>query len=135
MTATTLPHLNLRPMRRETEVHLFAVGQTVRLKSGFKQSLNASDIYRVTGKLPPRGNSPQYRIRNDEERYERVVTQDSLDQVAMPEDNSALIERTFTSGERTEAQQSRDLGNEQRRHEPQSASQEDARSAVGEVGS
>lgn len=132
MTATTLPHLNLRPMRRETEVHLFAVGQTVRLKSGFKQSLNASDIYRVTGKLPPRGNSPQYRIRNDEERYERVVTQDSLDQVAMPEDNSALIERTFTSGERTEAQ---DLGSEQRHHGPQSASQEDARSAAGEVGS
>lgn len=110
MTATTFPHRNSRPIRREAASHLFVVGQLVRLKSGFKQSLNASDIYRITATLPPRGNSPQYRIRNDEERYERVATQDSLEQVAvaLPADNTTLIERTFGDGQGTETQQSRD---------------------------
>ncbi|WP_082549981.1 hypothetical protein [Mesorhizobium sp. Root157] len=110
MTATTLQYRSPRPHRREAETHLFAVGLLVRLKSGFGQALNASDIYRITGTLPPRGNSFQYRIRNDEERYERVVTQDSLEQAAvtLPEENSALIERTFNNGQGTEAQQSRD---------------------------
>ena len=37
------------------------------------------DIFRITAKLPPRGSSPQYRIRNDEERHERVTTQDDLE--------------------------------------------------------
>lgn len=110
MTATTLTHRNPRPIRRESASHLFEIGQLVRLKSGFKQSLNASDIYHITGTLPPRGNSPQYRIRNDEERYERVATQDSLEQVAvaLSADNTTLIERTFGDGQGTEAQQSRD---------------------------
>lgn len=110
MTATTLPNRNARPIRREDPKHLFEIGQLVRLKGGFGQALNASDIYRVTATLPPRGNSLQYRIRNDEERYERVATQDSLEQVVvkLPEANSALIERTFTNAQGTEAQQSRD---------------------------
>ena len=39
--------------RRETAMHLFAVGQTVRLKGGFGTSPNLGDIYRITSTLPP----------------------------------------------------------------------------------
>jgi hypothetical protein len=46
----------------------------------------ASDGHRptstTTATLPPRENSPQYRIRNDEERPERVTTQGSLNRCA-----------------------------------------------------
>jgi hypothetical protein len=68
------------------------------------------DIYRITGKLPPRGDSLQYRIRNDDERHERVTTQDSLEPVDLSPtgDGATLIERTFGHGQGTETQQSRD---------------------------
>jgi hypothetical protein len=90
-------------------MHLFAVGQTVRLKRGFGTSSNLGDIYRITSTLPPVGRSLQYRIRNDDERYERVVTEDNLEQVRLPApgDGTALIERTFGHGQGTETQQSR----------------------------
>lgn len=96
--------------RRETAMHLFAVGQTVRLKRGFGTSSNLGDIYRITSTLPPVGRSLQYRIRNDDERYERVVTEDNLEQVRLPApgDGTALIERTFGHGQGTETQQPRD---------------------------
>ena len=60
----------------------------------------SADIYHITATLPPRGNSPQYRIRNDEERHERVTTQDDLEPVAIsqPSDSATLIERTFGNG-------------------------------------
>jgi hypothetical protein len=91
-------------------MHLFAVGQTVRLKRGFGTSSNLGDIYRITSTLPPVGRSLQYRIRNDDERYERVVTEDNLEQVRLPApgDGTALIERTFGHGQGTETQQPRD---------------------------
>jgi hypothetical protein len=50
----------------------------------------------------------QYRIRNDDERYERVTTQDSLEPVRPQSGGATLIERTFGHGQGTEAQQSRD---------------------------
>jgi len=88
-----------RPVRQEAETHLFTMGQAVRLKGGFGGSLKSADIYHITATLPPRGNSPQYRIRNEEERYERVTTQDDLEAVAMqPSDSVTLIERTFGNG-------------------------------------
>ena len=65
--------------------HRFAVGQTVRLKGSFGMSPNAAEVYRVTGKLPARDNSPQYRIRNDEERHERVTTEDNLEETGTPQ--------------------------------------------------
>lgn len=90
----------VRPARNETPSHLFAIGQTVRLKGGFGRTALADDIYRVTGTLPARGNSLQYRIRNDDERYERVTTQDSLELVDMSQavNGAALMERTFGHG-------------------------------------
>lgn len=94
-----------RPVRREGSTHLFKVGDSVRLKDGFGRPALPTDIYRITGTLPPRGNSPQYRIRNDDERHERVITQDSLEPIvaSAPGNDATLIERTFGHGQGTEA--------------------------------
>ena len=107
MSATTYMQRNARPIRREDATHLFAVGQTVRLRSGFGKT---AEIYRITGTMPPRENSPQYRIRNDAERHERVTTQDSLEPADVPrsDDHATLIERTFGHGQERAPQQPRD---------------------------
>jgi hypothetical protein len=96
------------PIRPEATTHLFTVGQVVRVKSGFDRLSQSENIYRITGTLPPKGDSPQYRIRNDEERYERVTTQDNLEpmRVSPGGESATLIDRTF--GQSTQAQQSRD---------------------------
>lgn len=87
-----------RHIRRQPVAHRFAVGQLVRLKNGYSRTLTPAAIYHVTGMLPPRDNSPQYRIRNDEERHERVTTQDDLEPVNTVQPGASLIERTFTHG-------------------------------------
>lgn len=88
--------------------HLFTVGQTVRLKDEVGFPSRSAGIYRITGTLPPLGNSPQYRIRNDDERHERVTTQDNLEplRTSAAGDAAALIERTFDNGQRMEARES-----------------------------
>ena len=70
----------------------------------------APEIYHVTATLPARGDSLQYRIRNDGERHERVTTQDSLEPVHLSPaaDDATLIERTFGHRQGTETQQPRD---------------------------
>jgi hypothetical protein len=99
-----------RAIPRDTAKHLFSIGQSVRLKGGFQTSPNLGDVYRITATLPPRDNSFQYRLRNDEERHERVTTQDRLEPLGpdQPEFGATLIERTFGNGQGTETQQSRD---------------------------
>jgi hypothetical protein len=62
-------------------VHRFAVGQSVKLKGTIGMSLQTGQMFRVTGKLPPRDNSPQYRIRNHEEWHERVAAENNLEEV------------------------------------------------------
>jgi hypothetical protein len=110
MTTTSILQRNARRIRREAATHLFTIGQVVRLKSGFGMVSHAADIYHITSTLPPRGDSPQYRIRNDDERHERVVTQDSLEPAGISQsgDGETLIERTFGHGQGTETQQPRD---------------------------
>ena len=110
MTATTLMQRNARPIRREAATHLFAVGQAVRLRGNFGTFPKTAEIFRITGRLPPRGDSLQYRIRSDSERHERVTTQDSLEPVdlSQPGDGATLMERTFGHGQGTETQQPRD---------------------------
>jgi len=61
--------------------HRFAIGQSVRLRTRFGLSPRTAEIFRITGTLPERGNSPQYRIRSDDERHERVTTEDSLEEI------------------------------------------------------
>ena len=100
-----------RGVHRDASAHMFQVGQAVRVKRGFGKLTSApSDVYRITGTLPPRENSPQYRIRNQDERHERVTTQDNLEPVDIPADGNraTLIERTFGHGQGTETQQPRD---------------------------
>ena len=50
-------------------VHRFAIGQSVKLKGTIGMSLQTGHMFRVTGRMPPRDSSPQYRIRNEEERH------------------------------------------------------------------
>jgi|EndMetStandDraft_8_1072994.scaffolds.fasta_scaffold75031_3 hypothetical protein len=64
--------------------HRFAIGQSVRLRGRFGMPLDTAEMFRITATLPPRDNSPQYRMRNDEERYERVTTEDNLEEIQMP---------------------------------------------------
>ena len=84
MTAKSTALRNGRPIRREAATHIFAVGQTVRLKDGFLMvPSKLPDTYRITATMPPRGNMLQYRIHSDDERHERVATEDSLEAVNM----------------------------------------------------
>jgi len=107
MTSANIRQHHVRPIRREAATHLFAVGQAVRLRSGFRGPFRFTGIYHITGTLPPTGDSPQYRIRSDDEPYERVTTQESLQAALLSTDGSAtLVEGTFGQG--TETQQSRD---------------------------
>jgi hypothetical protein len=110
MTPTSTLQRAPRPIRHAAATHLFAIGQTVRMRGGFGTFPRTAEIYHITGTLPPRGDSPQYRIRNDDERHERVTTQDSLEPVdiSTPSDGAILIERTFGHVEGTKTQQSRD---------------------------
>jgi hypothetical protein len=110
MTPTSFMRHSRRPPRRETALHLYAVGQAVRLRGRLGSFTEGGEIYHITGTLPPKGGSPQYRIRNDGERHERVTTQDSLElvQETSAGENAILLERTFGHGEGTKARQSRD---------------------------
>ena len=64
-------------------VHRFAIGQSVRLKGTIAMSLQTSDMFRITGRMPARDWSPQYRISNDEGRHERVAEQNNLEEVTV----------------------------------------------------
>jgi len=102
MTATSNSQRNGRPIRREAATHIFTVGQTVRLKDGFLAvPSKLPSTYRITATLPLRGNVLQYRIRSDDERHERVATEDSLEAVNMSPTGAGatLIERTFGHGQ------------------------------------
>jgi|SRR5437867_10035701 len=110
MTYASARQAGARSIRPAAATHLFALGQAVRLRGNFGTFPKTAEVYRITGTLPPRGDSPQYRIRNDGERHERVTTQDSLAPVRPSQsgDGAILIERTFGHGQGTETQQSRD---------------------------
>ncbi|WP_192254367.1 hypothetical protein [Mesorhizobium silamurunense] len=107
---TTLMQRNARPIQHGAPARLFDVGQAVRLKGSFGGASKVGEIYRITGTLPPKGNSPQYRIRSEGEPHERVVTEDNLELVdtLLPGDDAALIERTFGHGQGTETLEPRD---------------------------
>ena len=117
MIDSTILQRNARPIRYEAATHLFTTGQIVRLKGGFGLQSQSADTYRITGTLPPRGDSQQYRIRNDAENYERVATQDSLEAVSISPagPSGALIEGTFGAGQVIETQQSPDQKSRSRR--------------------
>ncbi|MEO5758195.1 MAG: hypothetical protein ABIQ51_15200 [Mesorhizobium sp.] len=69
---------NARP-RNDTPSHLFAVGQTVRMKSRVGLVQKTAELFEITSRLPVKDGSPQYRIRNEQETHERVTTEDNLE--------------------------------------------------------
>ena len=97
MTTATVAERQGSIIRREGPTHLFTVGQTVRLKSRFRRPYRFADIYHITGTLPPTpGGSLQYRIRSDDECYERVTTQETLQPAPLASTESAtLLAETF----------------------------------------
>ena len=97
MTGATVAERQSSPIRRESPTHLFTVGQTVRLKSGFRGPFRFAGIYHITGTLPPTpGGSLQYRIRSDDECYERVTTQETLQAAPLASTESVtLLAETF----------------------------------------
>lgn len=99
MTAASIQDRVPRRFAREDAPHAFAVGQSVRLKDGFGSI--PTGIFLITAKLPARANSPQYRISNEDERHERVTTQDELEPVGNSQSASSLMERTFGHGQGT----------------------------------
>lgn len=101
MIKTYRPGPSRRRPSEEGKTHLFSVGQIVRMKTTLPLSaVKPIDTFQITATLPPRENSPQYRIRNDEERHERVTTEDKLELVSdnPADENAAMIERTFAHG-------------------------------------
>lgn len=71
--------------------HRFAIGQLVQIKDGMSASSVSSEIYEITGTLPPRGDSYQYRIRCESEKHERVTTEDMLAQVDNPKEDVVAL--------------------------------------------
>lgn len=64
--------------------HRFVVGQVVRMSNRFGLSPSSAETYRITAILPAREDkTPQYRIRNDNERHERVTAEDSLEEITV----------------------------------------------------
>ena len=63
--------------------HRFAIGQSVRLKGTIAMALQTGDMFKITGRMPARDWSPQYRISNDEGRHERVAEENNLEEVTV----------------------------------------------------
>ncbi|MQB44844.1 hypothetical protein [Rhizobium sp. ICMP 5592] len=85
------------PIRRDPAMHLFTVGQAVWIRRATGMAApKFRSTYRITGTLPPRGNVLQYRIRNEDEPHERVMTEDQLESArASSGGGETLMERTF----------------------------------------
>ena len=77
--------------------HRFSVGQIVKLTNRIGVWPKTEEIYRVTGTLPARDDALQYRIRCDNERYERVATEDNLELVRAPQNADSAAVRSWTS--------------------------------------
>lgn len=69
--------------RPEKASHRFAIGQLVRMKGRSLMTQNTPELFQVKSTLPVKDGSPQYRIRSDEENYDRVTTEDNLEEVAV----------------------------------------------------
>lgn len=79
--------------------HSFHVGDSVLVRRSFLHAA-ANGVYHVVATLPPSEGQFQYRVRNDEERYERVVAQDRLEAFTPSRSGKqeTLIKRTFNRG-------------------------------------
>jgi hypothetical protein len=78
-------------------VHRFAIGQSVRLKGTIGMALRTGDMFRITGRMPARNWSPQYRISDDEGRHERVAEENNLEEVTLAASPRPLLARSESS--------------------------------------
>ncbi len=78
-------------------VHRFAIGQSVRLKGTIAMSLQTGDKFRITGRMPARDWSPQYRISSDEGRHERVAEENNLEEVTIAASPRPMLARSESS--------------------------------------
>ena len=78
-------------------VHHFAIGQSLRLKGTIGMALQTGDMFRITGRMPARDWSPQYRISNDEGRHERVAEENNLEEVTVAPSPRPLLARSESS--------------------------------------
>jgi hypothetical protein len=99
-TESNIPQRFKRAPQSDPATHLFAVGQTVRLNGGL---LRSGASYQITARLPPIGDTPQYRIRNDDEKFERVARQSELELSHATSDgaSTSLVEKSFGLGPRS----------------------------------
>ena len=74
---------NARP-RTDTPSHRFAIGQTVRMKSRSGLTQKTAELFQIKSRMPVKDGSPQYRIRSEQETYERVTTEDNLEVADAP---------------------------------------------------
>ena len=93
MTTASTP---ARPAPKGT--HAFAIGQAVHVKPSLLFRPSAG-VYYITATMPVASDGqPQYRIRNDVERHERVTTQDTLEALSPGEAKRTPSERSFFHG-------------------------------------
>ena len=71
-------NIHRRHKAPEPPLHRFAIGQQVRLRSGGGATMNTAAVFEILATLPPLGRSFQYRIRDAEEKHERMATEDNL---------------------------------------------------------
>jgi hypothetical protein len=77
--AAPSPASIIRPREASpVEQHRFSVGDEVRVVSTAGMWFKHGIDYRVTAALPPQAGKLQYRIKNDQEPYERVVSESQL---------------------------------------------------------
>ena len=84
----------------EMREHRFSVGQTVRMPNRFGAVKTNDLLFTVTGKMPAKDRSPQYRVRSEEERHERVVTEDMLEATATQSESVDDAEQLFAPREK-----------------------------------
>lgn len=60
------------------EKHKYSIGQIVSLTRGFGYSQNTTVAFEIMAQLPTNGIHYQYRIRNGDEKFERVAAENEL---------------------------------------------------------
>ena len=107
--------------------HFFAVGQNVRLKTSRTQP-GSKDVYTITAVLPVLGTLPQYRIRSETERHERVTTEDQLVAIQETPEITTAPSATAQEGEKAMAK------GQQRKTKEARKPKKDAKAAKVETG-
>jgi hypothetical protein len=80
--------------------HRFSIGQSVRMANRFGPVKTDELFFTVTGRMPEKDNSPQYRIRSDEERHERVASEDMLQAITPALDIVEAAKQLFAPQEK-----------------------------------